>query len=76
MKNTKTPEIVAIVLALISLVVTAAVLTAIWLTSEVTVFGLVMLLTAIVAGLLFVWFDWRAKLRTRILTDRDYKKAA
>ena len=33
--------------------------------------------TAIVAGLLVVYFDWRAKLRNRILADRDdHTKAA
>jgi len=76
-KATKS-EIVAIVLAFISLfVVTIAGSTAVWLTSEVRVFGLVVLPTAIVAGLLVVYFDWRAKLRTRILADRDeHKKAA
>ena len=76
-KATK-PEIVAIVLAFISLfVVMIAGSTAVWLTSEVRVLGLVVLPTAIVAGLLVVYFDWRAKLRNRILADRDdHKKAA
>jgi hypothetical protein len=50
---------------------------AVWLTSEVRVFGLVALPPAIVAGLLVVYFDWREKLRNRILADRDdHKKAA
>ena len=49
----------------------------VWLTSEVRVFGLVMLPTAIVAALLVVYFDWRAKLRRRVLAERDvYRKAA
>jgi hypothetical protein len=76
-KATKS-EIVAIVLAFISLfVVMIAGSIAVWLTSEVRVFGLVVLPTAIVAGLLVVYFDWRAKLRNRILADRDdLKKAA
>jgi hypothetical protein len=69
---------VAIVLAFISLfvvMITGSI--AVWLTSEVRVFGLVALSTAIVAGLLVVYFDWRAKLRNRILADRDdHKKAA
>jgi hypothetical protein len=76
-KATKS-EIVAIVLAFISLfvvMITGSI--AVWLTSEVRVFGLVALPTAIVAGLLVVYFDWRAKLRNRILADRDdHKKAA
>ena len=78
MKKATKSEIVAIVLAFISLfVVMIAGSTAVWLTSEVRVFGLVVLPTAIVAGLLVVYFDWRAKLRHRILADRDeHKKAA
>ena len=78
MKKATKSEIGAIVLAFISLfVVMIAGSTAVWLTSEVRVFGLVVLPTAIVAGLLVVYFDWRAKLRDRILADRDdHKKAA
>ena len=78
MKKATKSEIGAIVLAFISLfVVMIAGSTAVWLTSEVRVFGLVVLPTAIVAGLLVVYFDWRAKLHNRILADRDdHKKAA
>ena len=78
MKKATKSEVVAIVLAFITLlVVMIAGSTAVWLTSEVRVFGLVVLPTAIVAGLLAVYFDWRAKLRDRILADRDdHKKAA
>jgi hypothetical protein len=76
-KATKS-EIVAIVLAFISLfvvMITGSI--AVWLTSEVRVFGLVALPTAIVAGLLVVYFESRAKLRNRILADRyDKRKAA
>ena len=58
-------------------VVLAGGITAVWLTSEVRVFGLVILPTAIVAGLLVVYFDCRAKLRRRVLAARDaYRKAA
>ena len=58
-------------------VVLVAGITAVWLNAEVRVFGLVILPTAIVAGLLVVYFDWRAKLRRRILAKRDtYRKAA
>ena len=78
MKKATKSEIVAIVLAFISLfvvMITGSI--AVWLTSEVRVFGLVALSTAIVAGLLVVYFDWRAKLRKRILADRDdHEKAA
>jgi len=73
-KATKS-ESVAIVLAFISLfVIMIAGSTAVWLTSEVRVFGLVVLPTAIVAGLLVVYFDWREKLRDRIMADRDDHK--
>jgi hypothetical protein len=74
--NEKT--IVALVLAFFSIWVVLAVgITAVWLTSEVRVFGLVILPTAMVAGLLVVYFDWRAKLRRRVLAERDtYRKAA
>jgi hypothetical protein len=77
-KKATQSQILAIVLAFVSiLVVLTAGATAVWLTSEVRVFGLVMLPTTIVAGLLVVYFDWRAKLRNRILADRDdHKKAA
>ena len=70
--------IVALALVFSSLWVALAVgITAVWLTAEVRVFGLVMLPTAIVAGLLVVYFDWRAKLRRRVLGERDaYRKAA
>jgi hypothetical protein len=40
-------------------------------------FGLVVLPTAIVAPLLVVYFDWREKLRRRMLAEpEDYQKAA
>jgi Na+/glutamate symporter len=62
MEKATTSTIVAIVLAFISIfVVMIAGSTAVWLTSEVRVFGLVVLPTAIVAGLLVVYFDWRAQ---------------
>ena len=77
MKHATKPEIVATVLAFISiLVVLTAGAAAVWLTSEVRVVGLVMLPTAIVAGLLVVYFDWRAKLRNRILAGRDDQREA
>jgi hypothetical protein len=70
--------IVALALAFFSMWVVLAVgITAVWLTSEVRVYGLVMLASAIVAGLLVVYFDWRAKLRRRVLAERHrYRKAA
>jgi len=70
--------VVALALAFFGIWVVLAVgITAVWLTSEVREFGLVMLPAAIVAGLLVVYFDWRAKLRRRVLAERDtYRKAA
>ena len=64
--------VLAIALAFVSIwVVLAAGVTAVWLTEEVRVVGLVILPTAIVASLLVLYFDWRAKLQRRILAERD-----
>jgi hypothetical protein len=58
--------VMAVVLLFVSIwVVLAAGITAVWLTEEVRVLGLVMLPTGIVAALLVVYFDWRAELRRR-----------
>ena len=78
MKKASRTTIAAVMLFFVSiLVVMAAGITAVWLTEEVRVFGLVMLPTAIVAGLLVVYFDWRAKLLSRIREERnEYRKAA
>jgi len=55
----------------------AAGMTAGWLTEELRVTGLVMLPTAIVAGLLVVYFEWRAKLLNPIRDERhEHRKAA
>jgi hypothetical protein len=77
-KNATQSQIVAIVLVFVSIfVVLTAGATAVWLTSEVRVFGLVMLPTTIVAGLLVGYFDWRAKLHKRISAKRhDHSEAA
>ena len=78
MKKATKSEIVAVVIGFITFFVAlTAGATAVWLTSEVRVFGLVMLPTAVVGGLLVVYFEWRAKLRDRILAEGDdHKKAA
>jgi hypothetical protein len=48
-----------------------------WLTEEAGVFVLLVLPTAIVAALLVVYFDWRAKLLSRIRDERnEYRQAA
>ena len=66
MRKASKATIVALALLFVSIwVVLAAGITAVWLTEEVRVFGLVILPTGIVAGLLVVYFDWRAKLRRR-----------
>ncbi len=68
----KRSMVLAIVLAFVSIwVVMAAGITAVWLTQEVRVVGLVILPTAVVASLLVLYFDWRAKLQRRILAERD-----
>ena len=68
----KRSTVLAIALAFVSIwVVMAAGVTAVWLTEEVRVVGLVTLPTAIVASLLVLYFDWRAKLQRRILAERD-----
>jgi hypothetical protein len=70
--------VVAVVLFFVSmLVVMAAGMTAVWLTEEVRVIGLVIVPTAIVAGLLVVYFEWRARLLDRIRDERnEHQKAA
>ena len=63
MKNASKATMVAAMLFLISIwVVVAARITVVWLTEALRVIGLVMLPTAIVAGLLVVYFEWRTKL--------------
>ena len=78
MRKTNKETIVALALLFFSLwVVFAAGIIAVWLTAELRLFGLVMLPTGIVAGLLVVYFDWRAKLRRRAVGERDaHRKAA
>lgn len=78
MRKVNKETIVALALLFVSIwVVLAAGITAVWLTAEVRVFGLVILPTAIVAGLLVPYFEWRATLRRRVLGERDtYRKAA
>jgi hypothetical protein len=57
-------------------VLLAAGATAMWFTSEVRVFALVALPTA-VAALLVVYVDWREKLRRRMLADgKEYRAPA
>jgi uncharacterized membrane protein len=71
-------QILAVALAFAGIwIVFATGATAVWLTGEVRVFGLVALPAAIVAGLLVVYFDWREKLLRRMLAEpKDFQKAA
>ena len=76
--NVRKATVLAVVLAFVGIWVVLAVgATAVWLTGEVRVFGLVALPTVIVASLLVLYFDWREKLLRRMLTDRnEFRKAS
>ena len=77
MKKVDKGTIVASALFFVSIwVVLVAGITAVWLTEEVRVFGLVILPTGIVGSLLVVYFDWRAKLRRRMSEGDRYRTAA
>ena len=78
MKKAKRRMIVAAVLFFVSVwLIMPTGITAVWLTEQVRAFGLVMLPTAIVAGLLVVYFEWRAKVLNRIRDERyECRKAA
>jgi hypothetical protein len=49
---------------------------AVWLTEEVRAFGLVVLPTVIVAALLVVYFDWRARLLNQFRVERNEHRQA
>jgi hypothetical protein len=70
-KQAKTSTILAVAIAFVGIwTVMAASITAVWLTEEVRVVGLVAVPTGLVAGLLVVYFEWRAKLQ-RIRAQRE-----
>lgn len=72
MKRATTTSTMAVAVAFLSLFIAVlAGAAAVWLTSEARVFGLVLLPAASVAGLLVVYFEWRANLRQRFMTERD-----
>jgi hypothetical protein len=48
----------------------------VWLMEELRVFGLVILPTVIVAGLVVVYFQWRARLLDRIRDERNEHQMA
>jgi hypothetical protein len=63
-------KILAIVIALVSLAVVFALgAIGVWLTSEATVFGLVVLAAGTVAGLLVVYFEWRSQLYRQFIDE-------
>jgi hypothetical protein len=71
----KRPMVLAIVLAFMSIwVVLAAGSTAVWLPEELRAVGLVTAPMAMVASLLVLYFDWRAKLQRRILAEREDRR--
>lgn len=71
MKQTKTSTILAVAIAFVGIwAVMTASITAVWLTEEVRVVGLVAVPTGLVAGLLVVYFEWRTKLQVRIREQR------
>ena len=77
MRKLDKATIVALALFFVSIwVVLAAGIAAVWLTEEVRVFGLVILPTGVVAGLLVVYFAWRDNLRRRALAERDRHRTA
>lgn len=77
MKNASKTAVVAVVLFFISIWVVMAVgITAVWMTEELRVFGLVTLAAAIVAGLLVVYFEWRARLLDRIRDESHADRQA
>ena len=71
----KRSMVLGIVLAFVSIwVVLAAGIVPVWLTDELRVVGLVTVPMAIVASLLVLYFDWRAKLQRRILAEREDRR--
>ena len=77
MKKVDKATVVALVFLFVSIwVVLAAGITAVWLTDEVRVFGLVILPTGIVAGLLVVYLDCGRNLRRRVLAERGGHRTA
>jgi hypothetical protein len=72
MKEAMKATILAIAIAFVGIwAVMAASITAVWLTEEVRVVGLVAGPAALVAGLLVVYFEWRTRLQRQILAPRE-----
>ena len=62
--------------AIKTMAVAVALITAVWLIEEVRLFGVVMIPIAIVAALLVVYFDWRAKVFSELLAERNEQRKA
>jgi hypothetical protein len=76
-KQASEAAVVAVILFLVGIcVVMAAGITAVWLTEELRVIGVVLLPTAIVAGLLVMYFKWRARLLNRVRDERHEHRTA
>lgn len=77
MKNATTEAIMVVLLLFVSIFVILTVsIIAVWLTEEVRVFGLVLLPTGIVTALLVLYFDWRTRMRLRVLSDSEEPRRA
>jgi hypothetical protein len=76
-KNASKAEARALALVFVSIfVVVTAGITAVWWTEEVRMLALVLLPAAIVAALLVLYFDWRARVRRHILAERKEQRNA
>jgi hypothetical protein len=77
-RNARKATILAVTLAFAAIwIVLTTGATAVWLTDELKVFGLVAPATAIVASLLVVYFDWREKLLRQMRDElKGQRKAA
>ncbi len=73
----KRTAILVAALAFVSIgVVMAGGLSTGWLTEEVRMFGLVLLLMAIAASLLVLYFDWRGRMMRHLRAEPDAYQAS
>ena len=77
MKSARNEEIAAVCLFFISLFLAiGAGLTAVWLTGEIMVFGIVLLPTVAVASMMILYYDWRNKLSRPSSSETETKRAS
>ena len=75
MKKARTETIVAVVVFFVIMwMMMTTGITAVWLTEEVRSFGRAMLPAAIVAAVLVLYVDWRARLLRRIRGGRNTER--